>query len=55
MPFKVPKEVGDVARTLTEKSFQTFLVGGCVRDLLLGREQKDWDIATDAKPTEIQK
>ncbi|MEK7554828.1 MAG: HD domain-containing protein [Patescibacteria group bacterium] len=55
MPFKVPKEVGDVARTLTEKSFQTFLVGGCVRDLLLGREPKDWDIATDAKPTEIQK
>src|SRR3989344_5300145 len=35
--------------------FQAYLVGGCVRDLLLGREPKDWDITTNANPQEIQK
>ena len=35
--------------------FQAYLVGGCVRDLLMGREPKDWDITTNAKPEQIQK
>jgi poly(A) polymerase/tRNA nucleotidyltransferase (CCA-adding enzyme) len=34
--------------------FEAYLVGGCVRDLLLGRTPKDWDLATNAKPQEIQ-
>ena len=39
---------------LKEAGFQSFLVGGGVRDLLLGREPKDFDVATDATPDEIR-
>jgi poly(A) polymerase len=40
---------------LREGGFQAFLVGGCVRDLLLGIEPKDFDVATDALPEEVRK
>jgi poly(A) polymerase len=40
---------------LKEKGYRAYLVGGGVRDLLLGREPKDFDIATDAKPNELKK
>jgi len=39
---------------LREGGFQAFLVGGCVRDLLLGIEPKDFDVATDALPEEVR-
>jgi len=42
-----------VARTLLARGHRAFLVGGCVRDLLLGREPKDYDIATDARPPAV--
>ena len=42
-----------IVRTLRERGFQAFLVGGCVRDLLLGREPKDYDVATDATPRQV--
>lgn len=42
-----------VVRTLRERGFQAYLVGGCVRDLLLGHEPKDFDIATDAIPGQV--
>src|SRR3989338_8350441 len=54
MEFKVPKEVRDIAETLVKAGYGAYLVGGCVRDMLLKREPNDWDIATDAKPEEIQ-
>lgn len=38
---------------LREQGFQAYLVGGCVRDLLLGREPKDYDVATDATPEQV--
>ena len=44
-----------IVRRLRGKGFSAYLVGGCVRDLLLGIQPKDWDIATDARPEEIQK
>jgi poly(A) polymerase/tRNA nucleotidyltransferase (CCA-adding enzyme) len=53
--FSIPREIGAMAARLEEAGFSAYLVGGCVRDLLLGREPKDWDIATDAKPEAIQK
>jgi tRNA nucleotidyltransferase/poly(A) polymerase len=43
----------EIARELRSRSFQAWLVGGCVRDLVLGREPKDYDIATDARPEEL--
>ena len=53
--MKIPKEVYGVARTLNMNRFEAYLVGGCVRDLLLHKEPKDWDIATNANPEQIQK
>lgn len=55
MKFDTPSEVRAVADGLTRAGFEAYLVGGCVRDLLLGRAVNDWDIATNAKPEEIQK
>jgi poly(A) polymerase len=43
----------DIARALRERGFQAYLVGGCVRDLLLGREPADYDVATDASPQQV--
>ena len=40
-------------RGLEKAGFQAFLVGGSVRNILLGRPPKDWDVATDAEPKEI--
>jgi poly(A) polymerase len=42
-----------IVRTLRQRGFQAYLVGGCVRDLLLGREPKDYDVATDATPQQV--
>ena len=50
---KIPKEVSHVTDTLEKAGFEAYLVGGCVRDLLMGKEPKDWDITTNAKPEEI--
>src|SRR5580704_15922910 len=41
-------------RTLRQSGHQAYLVGGCVRDLLLGREPCDYDVATDARPERVQ-
>ncbi len=42
-----------IIQTLRQRGFQAYLVGGCVRDLLLGREPKDYDVATNATPQQI--
>ena len=55
MRFNVPQEVQAIANDLTKKKFQAYLVGGCVRDLLMNRVPKDWDIATDANPLVVQR
>ena len=44
----------DVTRRLHEAGFKAFVVGGAVRDLLLGIEPKDFDIATDARPEQVK-
>ena len=51
----VPKEVKFVISELKNKSFEAYIVGGCVRDFLRGTESQDWDVATNAKPAEIGK
>ncbi|QQG38081.1 MAG: HD domain-containing protein [Candidatus Kaiserbacteria bacterium] len=50
----VPSEIKNLCAVLKKGGFESYLVGGCVRDLLLRREPKDWDITTNAKPPEIQ-
>src|SRR5579872_1326704 len=42
-----------IVQTLRQRGFQAYLVGGCVRDLLLGRAPKDYDIATNATPAQV--
>jgi putative nucleotidyltransferase with HDIG domain len=42
-----------VVETLRQRGFQAYLVGGCVRDLLLGDEPKDYDVATNATPAQV--
>ncbi|HOK34934.1 MAG TPA: HD domain-containing protein [Candidatus Paceibacterota bacterium] len=55
MKFNIPLEVLTIIQQLQKNNFEAYLVGGCVRDLLLKKEPKDWDIATQAKPEEIQR
>lgn len=50
----IPLEVKVVAQKLEEAGYEAYLVGGCVRDLLLNKTPKDWDITTDAVPDAIQ-
>lgn len=52
---KIPKEVRAACFLLTKEGYKAYLVGGCVRDLILERAPKDWDVATNASPEEIQK
>ena len=51
----IPKYIQNIIKKLEKAGFEAYVVGGCVRDLLLYREPKDWDIATNAKPEEILK
>ncbi|MBS1850291.1 MAG: CCA tRNA nucleotidyltransferase [Acidobacteria bacterium] len=44
-----------IVQTLRERGHQAYLVGGCVRDLLLGREPADYDVTTDATPDEVMR
>ncbi len=50
----IPLEVVKVAQTLEDAGFEAYLVGGCVRDVLIGKTPKDWDITTDAHPDQIE-
>ena len=45
----------EVVRTLRDHGHQAYLVGGCVRDLILGREPADYDVATDARPDTVMR
>lgn len=51
--FSIPTEVTRVTETLETAGFEAFLVGGCVRDLILGKTPKDWDVTTNATPDQI--
>jgi len=51
--LNIPDEVLSVVKTLKNKGFEAYLIGGCVRDILLERKPKDWDVTTDATPDEI--
>jgi poly(A) polymerase len=47
------KDAASVVENLRKRGFQAYFVGGCVRDLLLGRKPKDYDVATDATPSQV--
>lgn len=49
-----PAYITDIMTRLTEAGFEAYVVGGSVRDALMGRQPKDWDITTNARPEQIQ-
>ena len=51
---RIDPDAEKVVRRLLEHGFEAYLVGGCVRDLLLGRSPKDFDVSTSATPNEIR-
>src|SRR6266581_4580262 len=50
-----PETVRGIAKRLEDAGFETWCVGGAVRDALLGHPHLDWDLATAAKPPEVRK
>lgn len=53
--IKIPKEIEKIGGVLKDADFDAYLVGGCVRDLFMGRAPADWDFATSAAPEDIQR
>lgn len=55
MHFKIniPKNVNKIIGILQEKGYKAYVVGGCVRDSILGRKPNDWDITTSATPRQM--
>jgi len=49
----IPSEIIAIYKTLQEKNFQVYFVGGCVRNLIMQRGIKDWDLTTNATPEEM--
>ncbi len=54
MRIWMPPQVERILEKLNEKGFEAYAVGGCVRDSLLGRQPKDWDITTSARPEQVK-
>ncbi|MDP3279169.1 MAG: polynucleotide adenylyltransferase PcnB [Deltaproteobacteria bacterium] len=59
IPYAIPErridpDAAKVVRRLTRYGYQAYLVGGCVRDLLLNRTPKDFDVATSARPADVK-
>jgi poly(A) polymerase len=54
-PKKLDPDAAKVVRRLVRHGYEAYLVGGCVRDLLLGRTPKDFDVCTSAQPDDVQR
>ncbi len=54
MKISLPKQVNRIIHTLQAEGYDAYAVGGCVRDCLLGRTPKDWDITTSARPEAVK-
>lgn len=52
MKFNIPVQVSEALKILSSNGFEGWIVGGCVRDFLMGREPADFDITTSATPSE---
>lgn len=54
MKMKLPENVNRIIHRLQKEGYDAYAVGGCVRDTLLGRRPKDWDITTSARPEAVK-
>jgi poly(A) polymerase len=52
---RIDPDAAKVVRRLTRHGYQAYLVGGCVRDLLVGKKPKDFDVATSARPDDVRR
>jgi tRNA nucleotidyltransferase (CCA-adding enzyme) len=52
---QIPEPVVEIVQRLNDQGHRAWVVGGCIRDLLRGKEVSDWDIATSALPGEVKK
>ncbi|HVY30480.1 MAG TPA: polynucleotide adenylyltransferase PcnB [Polyangiaceae bacterium] len=52
---RIDQDAAKVVRRLTRQGYEAYLVGGCVRDLLLGRRPKDFDVCTNARPDDVRR
>lgn len=50
----IPPKAKAIIKTITDAGFEAYIVGGCVRDSILGREPEDWDITTSARPEDVK-
>ncbi len=55
MKIKLSTEIRNILNKLEKAKFEAYVVGGCLRDILLNKKPKDWDITTKANPEQIQK
>jgi tRNA nucleotidyltransferase (CCA-adding enzyme) len=55
MKIKFPDDVKELLQLINKEGFEVYLVGGCVRDIIMGITPKDWDISSAAKPEDIKK
>ena len=53
MKIQIPDNANEIIHTLQDAGFEAYIVGGCVRDAVLGKEPDDWDITTSAKPEDV--
>ena len=54
MKISIPENVNHILNTLFDAGYEAYVVGGCVRDSVLGKEPDDWDITTNALPMEVK-
>ena len=54
MTINIPQKAEQILRTLNEAGYEAYVVGGCVRDSILGRNPNDWDITTSASPYQVK-
>ena len=53
--IKIPDELKKMNEIFSQNGFEAYLVGGAVRDMLLGKKADDWDVTSNAKPEEVMK
>ena len=53
--IQMPKKVEYIIKKLQDNGYEAYIVGGCVRDSILGRVPGDWDITTSAQPWQVKK
>ncbi len=54
MKIEMPQKASYIIETIRQAGFEAYIVGGCVRDSILGREPEDWDVTTSARPEQVK-